>query len=140
MLDRFLSYALLAVSFGLLCWGLLGLLEYAFPVLRLGLQNGNFPAGLQFLHFFALVLTGAIFSFGYLKRWLHTPYATITMYAVLATICFVETVDFGAFGGGVKGVMTMILEFTLYVALSAYLLRSAAIHGRFEPAPPESHS
>lgn len=135
-LDKFLPKALLAVSAGLLCWGVLGLVEYVFPVMSLGLQNSGFPAGLQFLHFFALVLTGAIFVFGYLGRWPHTPHASITMYAVLATLCFVETIDFGAFGGGAAGVSIMLAEFALYIGLSTYLIRSPAIHQRFrQPLP-----
>ena len=130
-LDKLLPKGLLVVSAGLLCWGLLGLVEYVVPTLNLGLQDDNFPAGLQFIHFFALVLTGSIFVFGYLMRWPHTPHATITMYAVLATICFIETIDFGAFGGGATGVMIMLMEFALYVGLSMYLLRSSAIHHHF---------
>ena len=101
------------------------------PGFALGLQNSSFPSGLQFLHFFAILLTGAIFVFGYLTRWPHTPYATITMYAVLATLCFVETIDFGAFGGGTQGVLTMLVEFTTYIAFSTYLLRSEFIRHRF---------
>lgn len=130
-LDRFVPKLLLAVSAGLLCWGLLGLLEYVFPILSLGLQNESFPNGLQFLHFFALVLTGAIYVFGYINQWPQTPHATITMYAVLATLCFIETIDFGAFGGGSAGVVIMLMEFVLYVGISTYLLRSAAIHHHF---------
>ncbi|MEQ8482278.1 MAG: hypothetical protein RIC18_16640 [Hoeflea sp.] len=130
-LDRFLPRTLLAISAALLCWGILGLLEYVFPALGLGLQNESFPAGLQFLHFLALVLTGAIYVFGYLRRWPHTPHATITMYAVLATLCFVETIDFGAFGGGATGVAIMLGEFVLYIVLSTYLIRSPAIRQRF---------
>lgn len=133
-LDRVLPKGLLVVSAGLLCWGLLGLLEYVFPAVALGLQNVNFPPGLQFLHFFAIALTGSIFCLGYTWRWSHTPYATITMYAVLAAICFVETIDFGAFGGGTTGVMTMICEFTVYVGLSCYLLRSNTVRSHFNPA------
>lgn len=135
-LDKFLPMLLLAVSAGLLCWGVLGLIEYVFPGLGLGLQNSGFPAGLQFLHFFALVLTGAIFVFGYLGRWPHTPHASITMYAVLATLCFVETIDFGAFGGGAGGVTIMLAEFALYIGLSTYLIRSPAIHRRFRQSLP----
>ena len=135
-LDKFLPKALLVVSAGLLCWGVLGMIEYVFPNLNLGLQNSGFPAGLQFLHFFALVLTGAIFVFGYLGRWPHTPHASITMYAVLATLCFVETIDFGAFGGGATGVTIMLAEFALYVGLATYLIRSPAIYRRFrQPLP-----
>ncbi|MEM7188021.1 MAG: hypothetical protein AAF439_00285 [Pseudomonadota bacterium] len=135
-LDRFLPNGLLVVFAGLLCWGLLGLLEYALPSAKLGLQDSSFPAGLQFLHFFALVLTGAIFVFGYLTQWPHTPFATITMYAVLATLCFIETIDFGAFGGGTTGVMILIAEFALYLGLSTYLLRSDRIKSRFHAGSP----
>jgi len=134
VLDSLVLNGLLIVSAGLLCWGGLGLLEYMLPSLTLGLQDSSFPAGLQFIHFFALVLTGLFFVFGYLSRWSSTPYASITMYAVLATICFIETIDFGAFGGGTGGVTIMLMEFALYAALSAYLLRSAAVQRRFKPA------
>lgn len=135
-LDRFLPKGLFVVSAGLLCWGLLGLFEYAFPAWHLGLQDSNFPAGLQFIHFLAISLTGSIFVFGYLRRWQHTRHATITMYAVLATICFIETMDFGAFGGGTTGVMIMLAEFALYIGLSTYLLRSDAIREHFQIASP----
>jgi hypothetical protein len=115
-------------------WGGLGLLEYAVPALSFGLQNSSFPAALQFIHFFAIALTGSIYVFGYLTKWPHTPYASITMYAVLASLCFVETIDFGAFGGGTAGVMTMLVEFSTYLGLSYYLLTSAAIRARFKGA------
>lgn len=130
-LDRFIPKVLLAFSTVLLGWGGLGLLEYVFPALSLGLQNSRFPNGLQFLHFSAIMLTGAIFVFGYFRQWPHTPYATITMYAVLATLCFVETIDFGAFGGGTTGVLIMLMEFVIYVGLSTYLLRSTVIRHHF---------
>ncbi len=139
-LDRFLPKVLLAISAVLLCWGLAGLLEYAVPTVNLGLQNSSFPGGLQFLHFFALVLTGAIFVFGYFRRWPHAPHATITMYAVLATLCFVETIDFGAFGGGTAGIAIMLVEFATYIGLSAYLLRSTAIRDHFGHAPHRSRN
>lgn len=133
-LDNALLKGLFFVYGGLLFWGCLGLLEYMFPSLSFGLQSGSFPAGLQFIHFFALILTGSLFVFGYVRRWSMTPHAAITMYAVLATICFVETIDFGAFGGGSSGVMIMLVEYTLYGALSIYLLRSTAVKDRFRTA------
>ncbi len=131
-IDKYLPIGLLLISAGLLFWGILGLLEYVFPAAGLGLQNEKFPSGLQFLHFFSVLLTGVIFVFGYLWRWPYTPYATITMYAVLATLCFVETIDFGAFGGGTTGLFIMVMEFVLYVGLSIYLLRSSTIHHHFQ--------
>lgn len=106
---RFMPQLLLLISSALVVWGVLGLIEYAFPRVSLGLQHPNFPPG--------------------------TPFATVTMYAVLATLCFVETVDFGAFGGGTRRFIPMAMEYCLYVALSAYLLRSPAMHQRFSSGP-----
>lgn len=122
---------LLLVSAGLAVWGVLGLVEYFVPAVDLGLQNNQFPAGLQFLHFFALLMTGAVFCAGYLLRWRGTPVGTVVMYAVLATLCFIETVDFGAFGGGPLRFVPMALEYAVYLALSAYLLRSQTMRDFF---------
>ena len=128
---RMMPYLLVAVSGILVVWGLLGLLEYVVPILGIGLQNGNFPPGLQFLHFFSILVTGAVFIAGYRARWRPTPFVTITMYAVLATICFIETVDFGAFGGGPERFAVMLIEYAVYVGLSAYLLRSTTMRRHF---------
>jgi len=115
----------------LLGWGFLGLIEYFVPAASLGLQNANFPAGTQFLHFAAIMATGGIFVGGYFRRWRHTPFATVVMYAVLGTLCFIETVDFGAWGGGPNRFIVMLVEYVIYVAFSAYLLRSATMRQRF---------
>ena len=50
-----------------------GLIEYAFPEISLGLQHPNFPAGMQFLHFFAILFTGLRFLSGYFFRGPQTP-------------------------------------------------------------------
>ncbi|MEM9457156.1 MAG: hypothetical protein AAGF11_23465 [Myxococcota bacterium] len=103
--------------------------------MALGLQNAQFPAGTQFLHFAALLGTGWVFLGGYVTRWRHTLFATVVMYAVLATICFIETVDFHAFGGGPTRFIPMVIEYMTYLGLSAYLLRSSAMRRRFgQPA------
>lgn len=129
--EDLLPFGLLLVSAALAVWGALGLLEYFFPAVALGLQDGRFPGRLQFLHFFALLVTGTVFAVGYLRRWRAAPFATVVMYAVLATLCFIETVDFGAFGGGPLRFVPMVVEYALYVALSAYLLRSTAMRDHF---------
>lgn len=126
-----LPYLLLLISAVLIGWGVLGLLEYFFPSVVLGLQNENFPAGLQFLHFFSILVTGAIFIVGYFTRWRHTPFATVVMYAVLATLCFIETVDFEAFGGGPTRFIPMVIEYIAYLGFSAYLLRSSTMRRHF---------
>lgn len=112
-------------------WGVLGLIEYIAPAASLGLQNANFPAGTQFLHFAAILATGAIFLGGYFGRWRQTPFATVVMYAVLATLCFIETVDFGAFGGGQTRFIVMGIEYVTYVGISIFLLRSKTMRQRF---------
>ena len=110
---KLLPYLLVLISTVLIVWGTLGLLEYFFPNIALGLQNKKFPDGVQFLHFLSILLTGAIFVGGYLKRWRHTPFVTVIMYAVLATLCFVETVDFDAFGGGPTRFVPMVIEYVV---------------------------
>jgi hypothetical protein len=136
-MSRSLPYLLLAVKVALFAWGFLGLLEYFFfPSLAFGLQNGRFPHGTQLLHWLLLLLVGSIFVVGFVLRWRHTPFATITMYATLATLCFVETVDFGAFGGGPGRYFIMAAEYAVYVILSIYLLRSQRIRERFQPVQP----
>ena len=105
-------------------WGVLGLVEYTVPATALGLQNPSFPAGLQFLHFASILATGVVFLAGSFTRWRPLPFAMVTLYAVLATICFVETVDFGAFGGGTMRFVPMAIEYLTYLGISAFLLRS----------------
>jgi len=125
-------YVLLTMKGMLLVWGTLGFIEYFVPSAAFGLQDSNFPAGVQFLHWLLISLTGIIFIFGFLKRWRYTAFATIIMYATLATLCFVETVDFNAFGGGDRRFIIMAVEFILYIILSTYLLRSKQVRIRFQ--------
>ncbi|MEM1025021.1 MAG: hypothetical protein AAGD10_08320 [Myxococcota bacterium] len=115
----------------LVAWGVLGLVEYAIPSVELGLQNSAFPSGLQFIHFTSILVTGGVFLAGYFSAWRGTPFATVTLYAVLATICFIETVDFGAFGGGPTRFIPMTLEYATYIGLSIYLLRSPGMRRHF---------
>lgn len=133
-LQRYVPHLLLLISVVLLTWGAAGLVEYATPQVTFGLQNPNFPRGIQFLHFLALLLTGFVFLVGYFLRWPATPFATVTMYAVLATLCFVETVDFQAFGNGPSRFIPMTVEYAVYLLLSAYLLKSQAMRRRFSPS------
>lgn len=123
---------LLVIHAVLTAWGVLGLIEYFFPAAAFGLQDANFPAGThQFIHFASILVTGIVFLGGYFTRWHAMPYATITMYAVLATICFIETLDFGAFGGGPTRFIPMGVEYVTYVGISMFLLRSETIRQRF---------
>jgi hypothetical protein len=130
-MSRYAPFALVFVKGTLLVWGGLGLVEYLAPSVAFGLQNENFPPGTQLLHWILILLTGLVFLLGFATRWKYTPFATITMYATLATLCFVETVDFRAFGDGVERYFVMSAEYLLYLALSAYLLSSSRIRARF---------
>ncbi|MEZ5661837.1 MAG: hypothetical protein R3E83_26065 [Burkholderiaceae bacterium] len=116
---------------GLLVWGILGLWEYLIPAAGFGLQNPNFPAGTQLLHWLLLSLTGSVFIVGFTLRWPPTPLVTVAMYVSLATLCFVETVDFGAFGGPPMSLFIMAVEYVVYLTLAVYLLRSPRIAERF---------
>lgn len=91
----------------------------------------HFAAGTQFLHFAAIMATGGIFVAGYFRRWQPTPFVTVMMYAELATICFIETVDFDAWGGGPSRFLIMLFEYVVYVVFANYLLRSEAMRQRF---------
>ena len=130
MSRRFL-HVLVAVKGALIVWGILGFVEYFAPSMVFGLQDTNFPRGIQFLHWLLVSLTGSIFVVGFVTRWTHTPFATVTMYATLATLCFVETVDFNAFGGGPARFFIMGAEFALYIALATSLFRSDHIKRHF---------
>lgn len=78
-----------------------------------------------------MILTGASFVLGYVFRWRPTPFVSITTYAALATLCFVETLDFGAFGGGPERLYVMAGEYLVYLVLGAYLMRSRRIAEHF---------
>ena len=131
-MSKHFIYVLLTMKGMLVVWGVLGFIEYFVPTTEYGLQDSNFPAGVQFLHWLLISLTGIIFIIGFLKRWRCTPFITIMMYATLATLCFVETVDFNAFGGGERRFFIMSVEYILYIILSTYLLRSTQVRQRFQ--------
>jgi hypothetical protein len=131
MLRKRFPYVLVLLSVALIVWATLGFVEYVQPTVAFGLQDANFPAGTQFLHWLLILTTGLLFTTGFISRWKHTPFATIVMYASLATLCFVQTVDFQAWGGGPYRFIPMATEFAAYIAFSMYLLRSKEIQVRF---------
>ncbi|GAB5412638.1 MAG: hypothetical protein Cons2KO_02410 [Congregibacter sp.] len=130
-MARYFIFVLLAIKCVLILWGLSGFVEYYVPSVEFGLQDSNFPQGVQFLHWLLIVLTGSVFVVGYMRRWKHTAFVSITLYATLATLCFVETVDFEAFGGGTKRFFIMALEYASYIGLATYLTRSQVVRQRF---------
>ena len=65
---------------------------------------------------------------GYFTKWKNTPFAIVIIYAMLATLCAVETFDFmsnpGRFG-------SFIRECIAYVGISIYLFRSLRMRSHF---------
>ena len=123
------SYFLLLAAFVMFAWGGLGFLEYFFGIAPLmPLQNPTFPKGTQFLHWLLILASGSIYLIGYFARWRSTPFAMVIIYAMLATLCAVETFDFmtnpGRFG-------SFIFECIAYVGISIYLFHSQRMRSHF---------
>lgn len=136
------SYVVLLASSVMFVWGALGLLEYGFGFAPLmPLQNANFPPGTQLIHWILIVSSGAVYLGGYATRWRYTPSAMTVLFAMLATLCAVETFDFmtrpdrySAFGR----------EVVYYVLIAVYLQRSKRMRSRFgrsgsEASPADRH-
>lgn len=127
-ISKWFSYVLVLYAVILTIWGVLGLIEYFVPAAALGLQNATFPPGTQFLHFVAILGTGVVFLVGFFTRWRYTAFATIVMYAVLATLCFVETFDFMV---RPDRYVAIAIEYAMYIGFGTYLLRSKEMRRRF---------
>jgi len=122
------SFLVLAASIFLAVWGSLGLIEYLFGVGPIRLQNPVFPDGVQLLHWIGITATGLIYLIGYYRRWQLTPFAMVVAYSVLATLCFVETMDFLTNRGRY---VAMVLEYAAYIVISIYLFRSERMQTHF---------
>lgn len=123
------SYILLASSVVFCFWGTFGFIEYfsGRPIL-IALQNPNFPAGTQFIHWVLVSLKGFVFLGGYLKRWKYTPNVMVVIYASLATMCFIQTFDFMTRD---DRYISYVGELTSYTIASIYLFRSKRMQGHF---------
>ena len=120
--SLYYSYFLIVCALGMLGWGIAGFIEYLFDItVIIPLQNPNFPAGTQFIHWFLITLSGAAFLVGYFSRWKHTPFLMIVIYACLATMCFIETFDFMV---REDRYTSYIKEVIIYIVTSIYLVKS----------------
>ncbi|MBE7440539.1 MAG: hypothetical protein HS115_18960 [Spirochaetales bacterium] len=102
----------------LLIWGFAGMIQYFFPDAPiLPLQNPSFPAGVQFLHWFAILSGGLTFLLG--SRWPGArPAAMGAVYAMMATLCAVETLEY------LKSpykYAAMVAEYMAYTAILLFL-------------------
>lgn len=127
--SQAMTYAIIALAVFMLGWGVLGMLEYltgASPVMAL--QNPTFPPGTQFLHWVLITAFGAVFLIGYATRWHLTPFAVVVLFAMLATMCFIQTFDFMT---NSYRFAAFALECVLYLAIATYLLRSERMRSWF---------
>ena len=130
--SALLSYLILLASLTMSVWGVLGFIEYFSGYAPLmPLQNQNFPAGTQFIHWVLITASGLTYLFGYWVRWQYTPSAMVVLFACLITMCFIQTFDF----------MTRPDRYTAfareafyYVLISVYLFRSSRMRAHFQRA------
>ena len=128
-LSTVFCYLLLLAGIVMLSWGVLGFLEYCFGIAPLmKLQNPTFPLGTQFIHWFLITLSGSVYLLGYFLKWKYTPLAMIVIYAMLATMCFIQTFDFMT---NPSRYTDFVRECIYYVIISTYLVRSKRMQTHF---------
>jgi len=127
--SQIATYIIIAIAAFLLAWGVLGMAEYVTQAaLVIPLQNPAFPPGIQFLQWVLLIAFGTVFLVGYAARWRHTPFAVSVIFAMLATMCFVQTFDFLTNDSRYIG---LVLECIAYLAIATFLFRSERMRLRF---------
>lgn len=128
-ISKYFSYLLVLSAIGMTTWGLAGFTEYLFGItVVIPLQNENFPAGTQFIHWLLITLSGTVFLFGYFCRWKYTPNAKLVIYACLATMCFIQTFDFMT---REDRYISYVVEVTNYIVVTVYLFKSRLMQERF---------
>lgn len=131
IVSRIYFVILVAWSVIMLVWGLAGFFEYftgITPVIKL--QNSAYPAGLQFVHWFLISLTGSTFLIGYLTHWSWTPFAMILLFSNLTVMCTIQTFDFMSDQWSLNA---YIGELIFYLATSLFLIYSAVSKSHFSP-------
>jgi hypothetical protein len=129
ILSRWFMGLLLVVHAGLILWAGVGLAEWflsTVPWQRVA--NPLFPPAMLLAQWLSILGTSGIFLAGYLLRWPGTPTAVTLGYAVMASICAVQT--FGYLVHASRFV-DMGLEYATYVVIALYLFRSALARERF---------
>ena len=111
--------ALSAVA--MLIWGVFGFLEYFFNFSIFPLQNPDFLKGTQFIHWLLITTSGVIFLFGFTTKWPHTPTAMLVIYAMLGTMCFIQTFDMMT---SPNRYIAFTIEIINYIVISVFLFRS----------------
>ncbi len=128
-LAQIFTYIMLLFAAGMFVWGVLGFLEYFTGLAPLmNLQNVNFPKGTQFIHWLLITSSGATLLFGYLLRWKHTPFVMVVLFAMLATMCAIQTFDFMTEPWRYR---SFVNEVIMYIVMSVFLLKSSYIKEHF---------
>lgn len=128
-ISMIFSYLILLYAIVMAAWGILGFLGYFFGITPLGtLNNPTFPAGTQLIHYLLIFSSGAIYLTGYFSKWKHTPFAMVVIFAMLATLCSVETFDFMENPGRY---FSFVVECLMYIGISIYLFRSQRMRTHF---------
>ena len=129
-LSKCFSYLIVLSAVGMTIWGVAGFIEYLSGItVVIPLQNENFPAGTQFIHWFLITLSGTVFLFGYFSRWHYTPNALMVIYACLATMCFIQTFDFMTREDRYS---SYAKEVVIYIVVTIYLFKSKLMQERFK--------
>lgn len=114
----------------LLIWGIAGFFEFFTEITPfIPLQNSNYPAGVQFVHWLLISSTGILFLIGYFTKWKWTPIACITLFTNLATLCTIETIDFGSENWGYTEYLS---ELSFYLITALFLLYSKVSKSYFK--------
>lgn len=129
MTAQLVGKALFFVHSVLALWGFAGLVEWLAPrVPWPTLTNPDLTRPILLVHWLAMIGAGLAFVAGYATAWPRTPYVMIGAYAVLATICAVET--FGYLTSE-RRFVAMAAEYTAYVTILALLFRLEGLRAHF---------
>ncbi|MEE4203807.1 MAG: hypothetical protein V2I45_09255 [Halieaceae bacterium] len=114
-------------------WGVFGFIEYFFRFSIIPLQNPDFLPGTQFLHWLLITSSGVVLLFGFVTKWRRTPTAMLVMYAMLGTMCFIQTFDMMT---SQSRYLAYGIEIALYVAISSFLFRAKTSKAYFSALKP----
>lgn len=124
--------ALVLVHVALVVWSVLGLAEMMLPQLPWPkVNNPLFPAWVQLAQWLLVLAVASLFILGLAARWRRTPVAMAVGYALMASLCAVETIGYLTHD---LRFAAMALEYAAYLAILLFLFRSRTAQQSFAPA------
>jgi hypothetical protein len=124
-----MGWLLVLVHVLLAVWAVVGLAEMVFaevPWPRV--SNELFPAPVLLAQWLSILVASFLYIAGYLRRWRYTPHAVAVAYAIMATVCAVET--FGYMISDTR-FLAMALEYLAYALILLFLFKAPAMRQRF---------